>query len=215
MSLHMCIGCFSEISSDCDVCPHCKIKYPFERGRYECLECKVVFIHPLEKDACNKCGSKNYSYKSLINSMLWNKYITKNDIEDAVDKDDIYSDVNSEIQIRLKKFPIVFINFLMEKSVIKDVLYEQTYFKSRRKIDIPALDQLSINIGSHNVYLIKGYILNRLQKELIPFEKNESFRNEIIESRYDDEFIYGFYEPILDIQKDNRFYTPPIERKIN
>ena len=114
MSLHLCIGCFREISSDCDVCPHCEIKYPFERGNYKCLECKVGFIHPLKKEACNKCGSKSYSFVSLINSRLWNKYITIDDIDSAVEKYDIKDDVELEIKTKYKKirkilYPLFFI----------------------------------------------------------------------------------------------------------
>jgi len=114
MSLHLCIGCFREISSDCDVCPHCKIEYPFERGNYKCLECKEDFVHPLKKEACNKCGSKSYSFVSLINSRLWNKYITINDIDNAISKYDIYEDIISANKTKYKKirkilFPLIFI----------------------------------------------------------------------------------------------------------
>lgn len=107
MSLHICIGCFKEISSDCEECPHCKIKYPFERGRYDCLECKETFIHPLKKEACNKCGSKRYTFVPLIDSRLWNKYITKKDIDDAVWNDSIYEDIRLASKNKYKKYRII------------------------------------------------------------------------------------------------------------
>ena len=207
MSLHICISCFKEISSDCDECPNCKIKYPFERGKYKCLECKEHFIHPLDKEACSECGSKSYSFVSLIDSKRWNQYITKKDINEAVYDDDIYNDVKLAIQHKFKKInkilnPIVFIfififlwitkkeptsifielfsivllvivsggimllievfiNFLMKKSVTKDVLYEESS-RSRRR----SLEMLTENVDEYNMLLILFTLFILLQKHL-------------------------------------------------
>lgn len=256
MSLHMCIGCFKEISSDCDMCPHCAIQYPFERGMYKCLECKKDFIHPTKKETCNQCGSKSYSFVPVIDSKLWDKYISKDDIYDAVYKDNICYDVKVASKIKYKKilkilYPLVFVLlfvlfwmtrndttdnslgligliglatlfvtimvvgtgltewFLYKFIIYKEVLHDQMGLK--QELDLPKLEILSDEVGAYNKYLIRGHILNRIQKRLIKFSEDESFRTRIISYRYYGDSGYSKDYAIVDITKDNRFYVPSQE----